>query len=106
MVSLSAMVHASDLGRELVEEIGVLACVDLAPEELGGRAHRDARHLTPQGFARARGVELDLLLRGRDQASAFAARHALGLLHQIASAVLRLVDDVDGAPPRLAPEAV
>src|SRR6202023_468224 len=102
MVSRSAMVRASDLGRDLVEEVGVRACVDLAPEELGGRAHRDARHLTPQGFARTGGIELDLLLRGRDQARAFAARRALGLLHQIAGAALPLLDDVVGALARLA----
>src|SRR6202521_5831340 len=106
MVILSAMVRASDLGRELVEKIGVRARVDLAPEELGGGAHRDAGHLTPQGFARARGLELDLLLRGRNQARGFAARGALGLLHQIAGAVLRLLDDVVGALARLAHDGV
>src|SRR5258705_1574627 len=102
MVSRSAMVRASDLGRELVEEIGVRACVDLAPEQLGGRAHRDAGHLTPQGLAGARGVELDLLLCGIDQARASAARCTLGLLHQIVGSVLRLLDDVAGALARLA----
>src|SRR5204863_8516516 len=94
MVSRSAMVRASDLRRELVEEIGVRAGVDLACEKLGGGAHRDARHLTPERLARARGVELDLLLRGREKARAFAAGGALGLLHQIAGSVLRLLDDV------------
>src|ERR1700730_8084366 len=106
MVSRSAMVRVSDLGRELLEQVGVRACVDLAPEELGGRAHRDARHLTAQGFARPGGIELDLLVRGGDQARAFAARRALGLLHQIAGAVLRLVDDLVGALARLAHDGV
>src|SRR5438874_12671258 len=90
MVSRSAMVRASDLRRELVEEIGVRAGVDLARQELGGGAHRDARHLTPQRLAGARGVELDPLLRGCENARAFTARRALGLLHQIAGSVLRL----------------
>src|SRR6266853_6284190 len=106
MVSRSAMVRASDLGRELVEEIGVRAYVDLAFEELGGRAHRDAGHLTPQGLASARGIELDLLLRGRNQARGFATRDALGLLHQIVGSVLRLLDDVVGALARLAHDGV
>src|SRR6266481_6800299 len=100
MVSRSAMVRASDLRRELVEEIGVRAGVDLARQELGGGAHRDARHLTPQRLARARGVELDLLLRGRENARALAAGCALGLLHQIVGAMLRLLDDVAGALAR------
>src|SRR5204863_7920506 len=100
MVSRSAMVRASDLRRELVEEIGVRAGVDLACEKLGGGAHRDARHLTPERLARARGVELDLLLRGREKARALAAGCALGLLHQIAGSVLRLLDDVAGALAR------
>src|SRR5256884_5949930 len=102
MVSRSAMVRASDLRRELVEEIGVRAGVDLARQELGGGAHRDAGHLTPQRLAGARGVELDLLLRRCENARAFTARRALGLLHQIAGSVLRLVDDVAGALARLA----
>src|SRR5207253_11304618 len=96
MVSRSAMVRASDLRRELVEEIGVRAGVDLARQELGGGAHRDAGHLTPQRLAGARGVELDLLLRRCENARAFTARHALGLLHQIAGSVLRLLDDEIG----------
>src|SRR5438132_7019760 len=100
MVSRSAMVRASDLRRELVEEIGVRAGVDLARQELGGGAHRDAGHLTPQRLAGARGVELDLLLRRCENARAFTARHALGLLHQIAGSVLRLLDDVAGALAR------
>src|SRR5437660_1362103 len=102
MVSRSAMLRASDLRRELVEEIGVRAGVDLARQELGGGAHRDARHLTPQRLSRARGVELDLLLRGRENARAFTARRTLGLLQQIAGSVLRLLDDVAGALARLA----
>src|SRR5205807_10325910 len=100
MVSGSAMGRASDLRRELVEEIGVRAGVDLARQELGGGAHRDAGHLTPQRLSRARGVELDLLLRGCENARAFTARRALGLLHQIAGSVLCLVDDVAGALAR------
>src|SRR5437763_2774602 len=102
MVRRSAMVRASDLRRELVEEIGVRASVDLARQELGGGAHRDAGHLTPQRLAGARGVELDLLLRGCENARAFTARRALGLLHQIAGSMLRLVDNVAGALARLA----
>src|SRR2546423_13669315 len=92
MVSRSAM--GLDLHRELVEEIGVGACVDLAPEELGGRADGDPGHLAPQRLARARGVELDLLLRGGENARALAAGRALGLLHPIAGTVLRLVADL------------
>jgi len=85
------------LRRELVEEIGVRAGgVDLARQELGGGAHRDARHLTPQRLAGARGVELDLLLRGRENTRALAAGCALGLLHQIAGSVLRVIDDLAG----------
>src|SRR5437016_7690699 len=106
MVSRSAMVRASDLRRELVEEIGVRAGVDLARQELGGGAHRDARHLTPQRLARARGVELDLLLRGRENARALAAGCALGLLHQIAGSVLRVIDDLAGALARLTNDGV
>src|SRR6266404_4539779 len=106
MVSRSAMVRASDLRRELVEEIGVRAGVDLARQELGGGAHRDARHLTPQRLARARGVELDLLLRGRENARALAAGCALGLLHQIVGAMLRLLDDVAGALARFTNDGV
>ena len=65
MVILSAMVRLRlDLRRELVEQIRVRARVDLAPEELGGRADRDPGHLAAQALACARGVELDLLLRG------------------------------------------
>src|SRR5438132_12540662 len=106
MVSRSAMVRASDLRRELVEEIGVRAGVDLARQELGGGAPGDARHLTPQRLPGARGVELDLLLRGCQNARAFTARRALGLLQQIAGSVLRLVDDVAGALARLADNGV
>src|SRR5437764_219167 len=59
-----------------------------------------------RGLARARGVELDLLLRGRENARALAAGCALGLLHQIAGSVLRLLDDVAGALARLTNDGV
>src|SRR5436305_12358551 len=104
MVSRSAMVRASDLRRELVEEIGVRAGVDLARQELGGGAHRDARHLTPQRLPGARRVELDPLLRGCENSRAFTARRALALLHQLAGSVLRLLDDAPGPLPRFTPE--
>src|SRR5438132_13855208 len=100
MVSRSAMVRASDLRRELVEEIGVRAGVDLARQELGGGAHRDAGHLTPQRLTGTRGVKLDLLLRGCENARAFTALRALGRLHQITRSVPCLVDDVAGALAR------
>src|SRR2546430_17653994 len=102
MVSRSVMSSPSDLRRQLVEEVGVRARVDLALEELGGGAHRDGGHFPAQALLRPRGVELDLLLCGRDDARALAAGGALGLLHELVSEVLRMLDDLVGAPARLA----
>src|SRR3984893_10054582 len=102
MVSRSAMIRPSDLRRELVEQVRVRACVDLAPEELGGCADRDAGHFAPQAVYRARGVELDLLLRPGHDACSFAARSCLGLLHQAIGEMLRVLDDLVGALARLA----
>src|SRR5437879_13840501 len=102
MVSRSVMSSPSDLRRQLVEEVGVRARVDLALEELGGGAHRDRGHFPAQALLRPRGVELDLLLCGRDDARALAAGGALGLLHELGSGVLRMLGDVVGAPARLA----
>ena len=91
MVSRSAIVIRSDLLGELLEKIRVCARVDLAPEELAGGTNSDARHLAAQALLGVRRVELDLLLRGRQDACAFGARRALGLLDQLVGAVLRVI---------------
>src|SRR6266480_757522 len=74
MVSRSVMSSPSDLRRQLVQEVGVRARVDLALEELGGGAHRNGGHFPAQALLRPRGIELDLLLCGRDDARALAPR--------------------------------
>src|ERR1700758_3807641 len=106
MVRRSAMGLFSDLSRELVEKIGVLARIDLATEQLGSGGHRDAGDLAPQALAGARGIELDLLLRSRDDAGAFAAGRPLGLFHQLVGAMLGVIDDLIGALARLAHDRI
>src|ERR1700689_1226450 len=96
----------SDLRRELVEQVRVRARVDLATQELGGRPHRDAGHFPAQALLRAGGVELDLLLRGGDDARALGAGRALGLFHQLIGALLRVIDDLVGTLARLAHDSV
>src|SRR5580658_3523079 len=103
MVRRSAMGYrSSDLGRELIEKVRMLARIDLAIEQLGRRGDRDPGDFASQALAGVRGIELDLLLRGCDDARAFAAGRALGLLHQLVGAVLGMVDDLVGALARLA----
>src|SRR5580704_11791124 len=101
MVSRSGMC-LSDLRGELIEQVGVLARVDLATEQFGGCADRDARHLASQALPGAPDLELDLLLRGGDDARTLAAGCALGLLEQLVGAMLRVIDDLVGALARLA----
>ena len=67
---------------------------------------RDPRHFLAQALARARRVEIDLLVCGRDQARALGVRGALGLLHQLVGAMLRLVDDLGGTFARLADDGL
>src|SRR5215469_8732929 len=105
MVSRSAMA-CSDLFGELLEQIGVCARVDLASEELARGADGDACHLAPQAFLGTRGIELDLLLRGGDDACALAARGAPRLFDHLVGALLRVIDDLVGALARLADDAV
>src|ERR1700758_1985339 len=106
MVSRSAILACSDLFGELLEQIGVCARVDLTSEELARGADGDTRHLAPQAFLGARGIELDLLLRGGDDAGAFAARGAARLFDQLVGALLGVLDDLVGALARLADDAV
>src|SRR5690242_17777875 len=99
MVVLSAM--RLNLRRELADEIGMRARVDLTLEELAGRLHRDLRHFAPQCLARMRRLEVDLRLRGREQSLAFLRGGALGLLDQLVGTMLRLIDDLRGSLARL-----
>src|ERR1700732_1665354 len=104
MVSRSGMcLLRLDLRRELIQQVGVLARVDLATEQFRRGADRDTCHLAPQALPGARDVELDLLLGGGDDAYTFAAGCALGLLEQLVGAMLRVIDDLVGALARLAP---
>ena len=80
--------------------------VDLAAEELAGGTNGDTCDLASQALLGARRLELDLLLRGCEDARAFGARRALGLLDQLVGAVLRMVDDLVGALTRLADDGV
>src|ERR1700739_2608404 len=96
----------SDLRRQLIEQVGVAARIDLAPEELGGGGDGDAGYLAPQALARARGLELDLLLRVGDDARALGARLPLGLLDDVAGGMLGVIDDLVGALARLAHDGI
>ena len=58
--------------------------VDLTPKQLTGGAHGYAGHLAAQALLGTRRVELDLLLSGRQDARAFRACRALGLLDAVA----------------------
>src|SRR5215475_7295908 len=100
MVSRSAM--GSDLFGELLEVIRVSARVDLTSEELAGRVDGDTRHFAAQAFLGMRPLEIDLLLRGGDDAPGFGARRTLGLVDDLVGAVLRMVDDLGSALARLA----
>src|SRR4029077_21031080 len=95
-----------DLRRELVEQVGVRARVDLAAEQLGGCVDGDAGHFLAQALARAGGVEIDLLLRGGDQACPRGGSGALGLVHHLIGPMLRMVDDLRGALAGLADDAL
>src|SRR6516164_8596536 len=105
MVSRSAMACSDFLG-ELLEQVRVRTRVDLASEQLARGIDGDAGYLAAQALLGTRGVELDLLLRGRQDARAFRARRALGLLDQLVGAVLRVIDDLVGALARLADDGV
>ena len=52
------MARGSDLGGELVQDVGVLGRIDLATEQLRRGSHRQARNFAPQVLAGARGLEL------------------------------------------------
>src|SRR6516164_5902796 len=106
MVRRSAILVRSDLLGQLLEEIGVRTRIDLAPKKLARRTDRDAGHLAAQALFRARGIQLDLLLRGGDDARTFRARRTLGLLDELVGAVLCVVDDLVGALARLADDGV
>src|SRR6185312_2689337 len=90
------------LRGELVEQIGVRARVDLALEQLRGRIDGQLRHVAPQALAHASRLELDLMLRGRDESLAFGRGRALRLLDHLVRAALRLIDDLARAVARLA----
>src|SRR6185437_9613958 len=98
MVVLSAkLLSPSDLGRELVDEIGVRTRIDLALEQLRGRLHCDLSHFTAQTLAGVSRVQLDLLMSCSHEALTLGRRRALRLLDEVVGAVLSLVDDLRGA---------
>src|SRR5262245_60968095 len=91
-VQWSACQPWSDLRRQLADEIGMRLRIDLALEKLRSGTDGDLRHVLAQRFARAGGLEIDLLLGGCDQSLAFLRGSALGLLDEVIGAMLRLVD--------------
>src|SRR6185437_6646250 len=95
--SKSVVFDRSDLGRELVDEIGVRTRIDLALEQLRGRLHCDLSHFTAQTLAGVSRVQLDLLMSCSHEALTLRRRRALRLLDEVVGAVLSLVDDLRGA---------
>src|SRR6185437_1883403 len=93
---------SSDLRRELVEQIRVRLRIDLALQQLGGRAHRNLRNFLTQRLTRTGRIQLDALVRGLDQALPFRRGGTLRVLHHVVGAVLRLINDLVGALARLA----
>src|SRR6185369_4973117 len=103
MVRRSAM---SDLRRELRDEVGVRPRIDLALEELRGRAHGELRHFLAQAVPRALRFEIDLLLGRGDQPLPFLRRGGLRLLDELVRTMLRVIDDLRGAFACLADDRI
>src|SRR5690349_6890389 len=97
---------SSDLRRQFADQVCVRTRVDLALEQLRRRGHGELGHFLAQRFARAIGLEVDLLLSRRDEPLAFLRGRGLRLLDQLVRAVLRVIDDLRRTLARFADDRV
>jgi hypothetical protein len=74
---------------ELVDEVRVGACIDLALEQLRCRLHCEPADVMAQTLARAQRLERDLLLCGGNQPLPFGRRCTLRLLDGLVRALPR-----------------
>src|SRR5258708_4834848 len=111
MVARSAI---RNLGRELVQELGVSLRVDFTAEQARSALDRELAHFPPQALprvsapppprapARARGFARPSLVRGRDEPLRLARGRSLGVLDDLIRTFSRQIDDLRGAIARFA----
>ena len=97
MVARSAI---RNLGRELVQELGVSLRVDFTAEQTRSALDRELAHFPPQAFARARGFARHFLVRLRDEPLRLARGRSLGVLDDFIRTFSRQIDDLRGAIAR------
>src|SRR5882762_10405974 len=99
MVARSAI---RNLGRELVQELGVSPRVDFTAEQARSALDRELAHFPPQALARARGFARHFLVRLHDEPLRLARGRALGVIDDLRGAIARFADDFLGARLSLA----
>src|SRR5271165_360447 len=99
MVARSA---TRNLGRKLIQQIGVGLRIDLALEQARGALYGELADLLAQAFARARGFARDLVASLSHQALRFERSRALGFVDDLVRALAGLFDDLRGALTGLA----
>src|ERR1700685_4398189 len=101
MVTRSVMPR-SDLGYQFVEQLRVVARVDLALDDPAGPGYGQSRDLSTQFIARGLPFEHDLLFGGLHDACALGVGGALGGLDDLVGLHMGLLLDLLGARARLA----